>query len=141
MGCDNFGCRTFLRSRIIGYSNGREFHKAMNKYQQSGVELEENITSKNEISKGENLFKIIIIPDIVKEIKPYQFSGYTEITSITIPNTVTSIGEYAFHYCTGITSITFKGTKKQWHNIKKGICWNFGTGDYTIYCSDGNLLK
>ena len=47
-----------------------------------------------------------IIPDSVKSIGEYAFSGCTGLTSITIPDSVTSIGIDAFDGCTGLTSIT-----------------------------------
>ena len=46
-----------------------------------------------------------IIPNSVKEIGIYAFSGCSSLTSITIPNSVTSIGEDAFSYCSSLTSV------------------------------------
>ena len=46
------------------------------------------------------------IPNSVKNIGGYAFSGNISLTSITIPNSVTSIGEYAFHSCSKLISIT-----------------------------------
>ena len=47
-----------------------------------------------------------IIPNSVKSIGSYAFSGSSSLTSITIPNSVTSIGNNAFEYCHSLTSIT-----------------------------------
>ena len=47
----------------------------------------------------------LIIPDSIKEIKNYAFSGCSGLTSVTVPNSVTSIGGFAFAYCTGLTTI------------------------------------
>ena len=47
----------------------------------------------------------LIIPDSIKEIKNYAFSGCSGLTSVTVPNSVTSIGGFAFYYCTGLTTI------------------------------------
>ena len=41
----------------------------------------------------------LVVPNGVKEIKSYAFSGCTGLTSVSIPNSVTSIGDYAFDGC------------------------------------------
>ncbi len=45
------------------------------------------------------------IPDSVKSIDHYAFSGCTQLTSIKIPESVTSIDYSAFNGCTSLTSI------------------------------------
>ena len=62
-------------------------------------------------------------------------------TSVTIPDSVTEVGNYAFLYCSSLTSINYNGTKAQWNAISKGSPWNSYTGNYTIYCTDGNISK
>ncbi len=54
---------------------------------------------------------------------------------------MTSIEDYAFSGCSGLTSITFNGTKAQWNAVSKGIDWDYGTGKYTVTCTDGKLDK
>ena len=88
----------------------------------------------------EELVTELVIPNTVTEIKDYSFRGATCLTSVTIPDSVTSIGQYAFT-CTGLTSITYQGTKSQWNAIGKGSNWNYNTGSYTIYCTDGEIPK
>ena len=61
--------------------------------------------------------------------------------SVTIPDSVTSIESDAFRYCRSLTEINFEGTKAQWKAISKGSNWNYNTGAYTIYCTDGNIGK
>ena len=75
------------------------------------------------------------------EIYRCAFCMCRELTSVTIPDGVTSIGEYAFDGCSGLKEIHYNGTKAQWNAISKDYCWNFCTGYYTIYCTDGNLTK
>ena len=48
----------------------------------------------------------IEIPENVKEIGGFIFSGFTNLTNITIPNSVTSIGDGAFYNCSSLTNIT-----------------------------------
>ncbi len=62
------------------------------------------------------------IPNSVKSIGDYAFSGCTGLTSITIPNSVTSIGQSAFSSCDALTSI----------NISNSV---MSIGDYAFrYC-------
>ena len=90
----------------------------------------------------------------------------TNLTSITIPTSVTSIGNYAFDSCQNLTSVTFgensqltsigsgvfswcfnlteihySGTTAAWDEIAKSDSWSSDTGEYTIYCIDGNIAK
>ena len=49
--------------------------------------------------------KTTVIPESVKAIGAFAFSGCSGLTSITIPEGVTSIERDAFHGCSGLTSI------------------------------------
>ena len=83
----------------------------------------------------------ITIPDSVTYIGRESFEYCSGLTSITIPDSVTYIGENAFAYCSSLTSITFNGTITQWNAISKYNQWNYGTGNYTIHCTDGDISK
>ncbi len=83
----------------------------------------------------------IEIPYSVISIGDYVFRDCSALTSIEIPNSVTSILGYAFWGCSSLTSITYKGTKAQWNAIDKGSKWDYNTGNYTIHCSDGDIVK
>lgn len=63
------------------------------------------------------------------------------LTSVMIPNSVTSIGGWAFSNCDELAEIHYDGTIEEWKNIKKGSFWNSYTGNFTVYCTDGNLTK
>lgn len=89
-----------------------------------------------------------IIPDdgSVTTITGYAFYGRSNMTTLTIPDKITSIGGAAFANCNSLTNITFKGTKEQWNAVEKGatiegFAWDIYTGDYTIHCTDGDIVK
>ena len=50
--------------------------------------------------------KDLVIPNNVKKIQKYAFSGCSNLTSVTIPYSVTSIDDSAFSGCSGLTSVT-----------------------------------
>lgn len=83
----------------------------------------------------------IVIPESVNIIDECAFAGCTSLTSVTIPKSVTTICDKAFRHCTSLTSINYEGTKAQWDEIFKGSYWNDETGTYTIYCTDGTIVK
>ncbi len=83
----------------------------------------------------------VTIGDGVTKIGDYAFEGCDNLTTVTIGNGVTSIGFAAFRDCSSLKSIQFKGTVKQWNAITKYIGWDKNTGDYTVYCTDGELKK
>lgn len=49
----------------------------------------------------------VVIPEGVKKIDAYAFSGCNNITSITMPDSVTDIGRYAFSSCVNLGAIKF----------------------------------
>ena len=70
---------------------------------------------------GELVTKLVI-PESVKEIKDYAFSGCSGLTSIEIPNSVTSIGNDAFSNCSGLTSITIPNSVTSIGNFAFSRC-------------------
>ncbi len=82
----------------------------------------------------------VTIGNNVTVIGPWAFQS-SGLTSVVIPNSVKEISQEAFQYCKSLTEITFKGTKAQWNAIKKGLDWDYGTGDYIIHCTDGDITK
>ena len=81
------------------------------------------------------------IPESVTSIAWSAFFGCESLTSIEMGESVTSIGMEAFVSCTSLISINFDGTVTQWNAIAKDTAWNYNTGSYTIYCSDGEIAK
>ena len=63
----------------------------------------------------------------------------SSLKTLTIGNGVTDIGDAAFYDCSSLESVNYGGTKAQWASIEKGHEWNAYSGDYTVYCKDGNI--
>ena len=72
---------------------------------EDGVQYESN-ERKVLIAAPTSLTGEFLIPNTVRFIHSYAFSGCSKLTSITIPSSVTLIGERAFSGCRGLTSIT-----------------------------------
>lgn len=77
----------------------------------------------------------------VVQIRHNAFEGNEAIVTVIIPETVNVIGISAFENCANLTSIIYCGTIEQWNSINKGVDWDLGTGNYTVYCIDGELTK
>ena len=108
----------------------------------TSVEIPDGITSIEDGQfRGYSSITSVTIPNSVISIEDNAFDDCTSLTSITIPNSVTNIGELAFHNCTSLKDINFTGTKEQWNAISKASNWDYGTGTYTIDCTDGNICK
>ena len=69
------------------------------------------------------------------------FAHGHNLTSVTIPSSVTMIDDYAFYDCDNLVDIYYGGTMSDWGNITLVTCWDCGTGNYTIHCTDGDIPK
>jgi hypothetical protein len=83
----------------------------------------------------------VTMSDKVTSIGNSSFYNCGKLESITIPKSVTSIGNYTFQECKRLTSINYTGTIEEWQNLPKGSNWNYDTGSYTVYCTDGTVSK
>ena len=149
------GC-TGLTSITVDENNSNYKSIDGNLYSKDGTTLIQYAIGKKETSFaipnsvtsiGDSAFRFcrsltgITIPNSVTSIESWAFSGCRSLTSITIPDSVTSIWVEAFYNCSSLASINFNGTKDKWNAIDKSSSWDVGTGNYTIYCSDGNISK
>ncbi|MBP5464880.1 MAG: leucine-rich repeat domain-containing protein, partial [Treponema sp.] len=80
---------------------------------------------------------VTVIPDTVKAIEDWLFTGRTWIESLQIPGSVEEIGEKAFAGCTSLKEIRFDGTTKQWAAVKKNRNWNNLVPAGFVTCTDG----
>ena len=83
----------------------------------------------------------IDIPDSVSLIDEYAFKGCTALESVTLSGKISYIREGLFYECSALTGINFAGTTAQWDAICKRADWDYSTGNYTVYCIDGNIEK
>ena len=67
--------------------------------------------------------------------------GGLPLQKVSIPVTVTKIEWGAFQDCSQLTEIHYEGTVAQWYMVGKNWFWDAGTGEYTVYCTDGTLPK
>ena len=81
------------------------------------------------------------IPEGVTAIRNMAFFDCPALASIELPHSLTTIGFYLFNGCNNLTSIHFAGTLDEWLSVQKMSEWDTGTGDYTIYCTDGTVAK
>ncbi len=110
----------------------------------NNIEIPENIKNieRNAFASCSNLKTITFGENSkLESIGEISFSSCVNLSSISIPTTVTSIGSGAFYDSSSLTSINYEGTKEQWEAIIKGDSWNYNTGTYIVYCTNGNITK
>lgn len=83
----------------------------------------------------------VTIPDSVTFIDDEAFKYCENLTTVNLGNGVEHIGVHAFADCSNLTSIIYNGTIEQWNAINKDSGWDWHTGAYTVYCTDGTISK
>ena len=91
--------------------------------------------------RGCTSLESITIPDSVFNISERAFENCTALTSVTIPASVKNMIYDVFRGCTSLTSINFQGTIERWNSLKKFYQWDENTGEYIIYCTNGEITK
>lgn len=69
------------------------------------------------------------------------FDNNLSLETVTIYNSMTEFDAETFRNCASLKTINFIGTIEEWEAIKKGKNWDAGTGDYTVYCTNGSIAK
>ena len=90
--------------------------------------------------KGSHL-KAITMTDNVLSIEKSAFEECDELTYVKLTSATQKIDSRAFADCIALTFIQYEGTMAEWNAIEKGTDWDAGTGNYTVYCSDGTITK
>ena len=89
--------------------------------------------------------KSIVIPNSVTFIDHAAFWGCESLITVTIPRSITSLPMAMFYKCTSLATINFEGTIEEWNNVEKhydlNFSWDTSTGEYIIYCTDGQIAK
>ena len=85
--------------------------------------------------------KAIVLPDSVETIGERAFAYCSQLESISIGTSLKMLDMWTFEYCTNLKSIYFSGTIQEWNEIPKDKEWNLGMSDYTVYCSNGEIVK
>lgn len=83
----------------------------------------------------------VVIPDSMTSLSDMAFWQCKNLKQVQIPNTVKSFGAATFNTCPNLKDINYLGTKEQWNAITKPSSWDYDSGDYTVHCTDGDILK
>ncbi len=100
-------------------------------------------------SSAQDIIKTLIIPKIlnVNDTMAIPINGSIldihcpNLEKMTITSNIMAFYKNAFEGCEKLTEIHFQGTVEQWNAIAKGEDWDKNTGDYTVYCTDGEIKK
>ena len=65
-----------------------------------------------------------VIPDDIKYIYDYAFSGFENLNSVNVPNGVIAIGSYAFSDCTGLNTIAIPNSVTSFGNYIFSGCYS-----------------
>ena len=136
--CDSNVTSIVLREGTIGISNWAFSYCSS---------LESIIIPNSITSIGDNAFEgctnlaSITLSNNLTIIDSGVFYDCSNLTNISIPNSVTSIYSSVFYNCTSLTDIYFNGTMEAWNTINKSFGWDYGTGNYTVHCIDGDVAK
>ena len=84
---------------------------------------------------------IIPLDENIVAFAAFSFAGCNKIESVVIPESVVVFDAFAFGECTMLKDIYYDGTIEQWESIYKVENWDASISEYTVHCSDGDILK
>lgn len=85
--------------------------------------------------------KTITLPDSLELIGEEAFAYCSELKTVYIGSSIDTLEYGVFKHCKELTEIYFNGTIQEWNNISKSDEWDFNTGNYTVYCTNGDIEK
>ena len=83
----------------------------------------------------------VVLPKELSVISNYSFFGCTSLRTVTLRGGVGQIKDFAFMSCSALADICFPGGTEEWNGLSKGKDWDTDTGDYTVHCTDGDVLS
>ena len=83
----------------------------------------------------------VVLHNAIVSINESAFENCTQLTFVQMTTSVTKIADRAFKDCSKLAYIFYSGTIAEWNAIDKGADWDAGTGNYTVYCSNGTITK
>ena len=111
------------------------------------ITLGEDVVSiESEAFRDCKKLKKIIIPDGVSVLRNGPFYDCESLTDVTLGTGIRYLGDYTFYGCEKLSNIKYKGTMKQFNEIKKEDNWHelrdpIGPGAFiyikTVQCADG----
>ena len=93
---------------------------------------------------------IAIITPFTEDLKKIDFDTFlncTSLKSVYIPSSVTEINRGAFGVCTSLSDIFFDGSMLKWKLIdglygvlgNKKDDWCYGSNNFVVHCTDGDI--
>ena len=84
----------------------------------------------------------ITLPDSVTYVDIYAFVGCSSMKDINIPVGLREVAYAVLNDCVSLESIRYGGTMAQWaEEVTFANVWNQNTGNYTVFCIDGEVSK
>lgn len=76
-------------------------------------------------------------------LKVRVLEGCTALSTVNFltSSSLRAFSSYLFSGCTSLTTINYAGTVSQWTPHKWDASWDYETGNYIVYCSDGTVAK
>lgn len=81
----------------------------------------------------------VTIPNGINTIYEGTFQNCPALVSVTLPESVTTIENSAFAECKALSNIIFKGTVKQWDEVKTIGSWRAYVPAKGVTCTDGTV--
>ena len=108
----------------------------------SGCVISSSVTNIGKYAfKGCKGLSKMTIPEGVESIGDYAFSDCGDLTEVVLPSSSKNIGSYAFYGCKNLVSIIYSFPKFKWNYVTKSSNWDLETGNYTIHCTDADIVK